>query len=129
MREKTTLGMGVLFLLVSSASAHLIGDADHDHDHAAPRYDFSIKPPMDVVLRSQDVVLLAQAQRLDSSGPLISRGNGAGNQPAFMASVFQPNPLPLGEGTGVGNVLIFPRTFERRRVWMTSPSPQIDGPH
>src|ERR1041385_8490626 len=65
----------LIFLLfhcaVSSVRAHLI--SDDAHDHAAPKYDFSVKPPTGIVLRNHDdaqrAILLASA---NPSRPLLA---------------------------------------------------------
>jgi phosphatidylethanolamine-binding protein (PEBP) family uncharacterized protein len=58
------LGMGCFMMAGSSADAHLIGEEAHD-GHAA-RYDFSVVPPMVVVLSGAqlkpDTVLMAQVK-------------------------------------------------------------------
>ena len=65
----------LIFLLfhcaLSSVGAHLI--SDDAHDHAAPKYDLSMKPPTGIVLRNHDdaqrVILLASA---NPSRPLLA---------------------------------------------------------
>ncbi len=78
------------------ASAHLIGDSSHDQ--TTPRYDFSVKPPMGIVLRNHDearrVILLASAnpnQPLLAAAGTTSGGAGSASGPAArIAASFTP---------------------------------------
>jgi hypothetical protein len=74
----------------SVANAHLIGD--YAHDHATPKYeyDFTVKPPLGIVLRdgeaARDVVLLAAASP-GAARPVA--GTASGNPlAARVASIF-----------------------------------------
>jgi phosphatidylethanolamine-binding protein (PEBP) family uncharacterized protein len=78
------------------ARAHLIGD--EAHDHATPKYDFSVKPPMSVALRNQDgsnpVRLLAAARtenpRLATADKAAASSAGGGSLASRVASIFAP---------------------------------------
>ncbi len=72
----------LVFAATPSCFAHSIGDTEHDH--AAPRYDFTVQPPMSIVMRANDVVLLAQA----AAPRAIAAPTSA--QPALLSSAFQP---------------------------------------
>ena len=74
MKKIKSLSAACALALGSSAhlaSAHLTGD--DSHDRVAPKYDFSVKPPMGIVLRNHDearrVILLAA---INSSQPLLA---------------------------------------------------------
>ena len=73
----------LLGIAISSASAHDIGVAEHDH--AAPRYDFTVPPPSRIVLRGDEVVLLAQA-----TAPRAAAATRDSHKTTLLQSVFQP---------------------------------------
>lgn len=81
---------------VPAAHAHLIGD--DAHDHTTPKYDFSVKPPMGIVLRDHDVarpmMLLASASPNQPQPAAAGKPTGAAGSfsplAARVASIFTP---------------------------------------
>jgi hypothetical protein len=75
---------------VPAAHAHLIGD--DAHYHATPKYDFSVEPPMGIVLRDHDVArpitLLASANPNQPQPAAVGKPTGAaGSFSTFAARV------------------------------------------
>jgi phosphatidylethanolamine-binding protein (PEBP) family uncharacterized protein len=78
------LGLAVALVVaaVQSCFAHSIGDKEHDH--AAPHCDFTVQPPTRIVVRANDVVLLAQAA---APRPVVAPASAL---PSLLSSAFQP---------------------------------------
>ncbi len=78
------------------ASAHIIGD--DSHDRITPKYDFSVKPPMGIVLRKNDdarrVILLASANPsqplLAAAGTATGAAGAVSGSAARVAASFAP---------------------------------------